>query len=115
MSRNVESVAQSNPNWLVGDGEMGAHMRALDWEQTPLGPLESWSPTLKMMTRFLLVNRFPLLLWWGPQFCQLYNDAYRPILGTKHPQFLGRPLICCTIRRRSSRWTMVRSTARGGS
>jgi signal transduction histidine kinase/DNA-binding response OmpR family regulator len=74
---------------------MGARMRALDWKQTPLGPLESWSPTLKTMTRFLLVNRFPLLLWWGPEFCQLYNDAYRPILGTKHPQFLGRPTSEC--------------------
>jgi signal transduction histidine kinase/DNA-binding response OmpR family regulator len=75
---------------------MGARMRALDWAQTPLGPIESWSPTLKTMTRFLLVNRFPLLLWWGPQFCQLYNDAYRPILGgTKHPHFLGRPTDEC--------------------
>ena len=74
---------------------MGARMRALDWDQTPLGPIESWSPTLKTMTRFLLVNRFPILLWWGPQFCQLYNDAYRPILGAKHPQFLGRPTSEC--------------------
>jgi len=74
---------------------MGAHMRALDWEQTPLGPPDSWSPTLKTMTRFMLVNRFPMLLWWGPQFCQLYNDAYRPILGAKHPQFLGRPTEEC--------------------
>jgi hypothetical protein len=47
------------------------------------------------MTRFMLVNRFPMLLWWGPQFCQLYNDAYRPILGAKHPQFLGRPTEEC--------------------
>jgi signal transduction histidine kinase len=68
---------------------------ALDWAQTPLGPPESWSPTLKTMTRFMLVNRFPMLLWWGPQFCQLYNDAYRPILGAKHPQFLGRPTEEC--------------------
>lgn len=74
---------------------MGALIRAHDWSQTPLGPLDSWSPTLKTMTRFLLVNRFPILLWWGPQFCQLYNDAYRPILGTKHPQFLGRPTSEC--------------------
>jgi len=74
---------------------MGALMRALDWSQTPLGRPDSWSPTLKTMTRFLLVNRFPILLWWGPQFCQLYNDAYRPILGTKHPQFLGRPTAEC--------------------
>src|SRR5215470_3960359 len=85
----------SSEDWLVGGGEMGARMRALDWSKTPLGPIESWSPTLKTMTRFLLVNRFPLLLWWGPQFCQLYNDAYRPILGAKHPQFLGRPTSEC--------------------
>jgi signal transduction histidine kinase/DNA-binding response OmpR family regulator len=94
MSSKV-TPALSSPDWLVGGGEMGALMRALDWEQTPLGPPESWSPTLKTMTRFMLVNRFPMLLWWGPQFCQLYNDAYRPILGAKHPQFLGRPTEEC--------------------
>ncbi len=82
-------------SWLVGGGEMGALMRAMDWENTPLGPPETWSPSLKMMARFLLANRFPILLWWGPEFCQLYNDAYRPILGTKHPQFLGRPTYEC--------------------
>src|SRR6185437_8313063 len=27
----------------------------------------------------------------GPEFCQLYNDAYRPVLGTKHPKSLGQP------------------------
>lgn len=48
-----------------------------------------------MMTRFLLANRFPLLLWWGPQFCSLYNEAYRPILGVKHPQAIGQPVSEC--------------------
>jgi hypothetical protein len=33
-----------------------------------------------------------MVLWWGPEFATLYNDAYRPILGaTKHPGGLGRP------------------------
>jgi signal transduction histidine kinase/DNA-binding response OmpR family regulator len=91
MSEESKSLRETSADWLVGGGKMGALMRAHDWEKTPLGPIESWSPTLKMMVRLLLVNRFPILLWWGPQFCQLYNDAYRPILGTKHPQFLGRP------------------------
>jgi len=27
----------------------------------------------------------------GPQLVLLYNDAWRPILGNKHPQSLGRP------------------------
>jgi hypothetical protein len=64
-------------------------MRALDWAQTPLGPPESWSPTLKTMTRFMLVNRFPMLLWWGPQFCQLYNDAYSPHPRRQAPAISG--------------------------
>ena len=47
------------------------------------------------MVKFLLTNRFPLLLWWGPQFCQLYNDPYRPVLGDKHPQSIGLPAREC--------------------
>ena len=60
-------------------------IRAHDWSETALGPIESWSPALRMMVGLLLANRFPLLLWWGPEFISIYNDAYRPILGTKHP------------------------------
>ena len=44
---------------------MGALMRAKDWSTTAIGPVESWSPTLRTMVSFLLANRFPLLLWWG--------------------------------------------------
>ncbi len=75
---------------------MGERITAFDWDRTPLGPIESWSPALRMMTGFLLANRFPMLLWWGPQFIQIYNDAYRPVLGAKHPDpGLGRPLSEC--------------------
>lgn len=77
---------------LVGGGEMGGLILSFDWSKTPLGPVEQWSPTLRMMVSFLLANRFPLLLWWGPHYISIYNDAYRPILGTKHPWALGRPV-----------------------
>ncbi len=80
---------------FAGGGEMAALMQRVDWAATRLGPVEGWSPALRMMVRFLLANRFPLLLWWGPDFCQFYNDAYRPILGTKHPQSLGQPVREC--------------------
>src|SRR6201998_2270448 len=73
-------------------GEMGTLMQGHDWANTALGSPESWSPALRMMANFLLSNRFPQLLWWGPQFCSLYNDAYIPILGTKHPWALGQPV-----------------------
>lgn len=95
----IPAPEQLNPgkadDFLAGGGEMGALMREMKWEQTPLGPVETWSPSLKMMTRFLLANRFPMLLWWGPQFYQLYNDAYRPVLGAKHPHYLARPVSEC--------------------
>jgi PAS domain S-box-containing protein len=74
---------------------MGALMRTIDWASTPLGPVDAWSPTLKTMVRFLLANRFPILLWWGPDYISLYNDAYRPILGAKHPRSMGQPVREC--------------------
>ena len=48
---------------------------AADWAATPLGPRESWSPALQAVTRILLAHRFPMLLWWGPEYTQLYHDA----------------------------------------
>jgi PAS domain S-box-containing protein len=78
--------------FLAGGGEMGELIRAHDWTKTAVGPVDSWSPALRMQVSFLLANRFPMLLWWGPTFCSIYNDAYAPILGTKHPWALGRPV-----------------------
>ncbi|NVO14858.1 MAG: response regulator [Rhodoplanes sp.] len=78
--------------FLAGGGEMGALMRAHDWTRSPLGPPERWPDALKMAVSICLNSRFPMLIWWGPDFVMLYNDAYRPILGmTKHPASLGRP------------------------
>src|SRR5215813_6253287 len=74
---------------------MGERIRAFDWSTTSIGSPETWSPSLRMMTRFLLANRFPWLLWWGPRYVSIYNDAYRPVLGTKHPWALGQPVREC--------------------
>jgi signal transduction histidine kinase/DNA-binding response OmpR family regulator len=81
--------------FLAGGGEMGERIRTFDWSKTPIGPPDEWPPALRMMLRFLLANRFPWLLWWGPEYVSIYNDAYRPILGTKHPWALGQPLREC--------------------
>lgn len=81
--------------FLANSGEMGDRIRAFDWAGTPLGVAESWSPALRMMVRFLLANRFPLLLWWGPQYVSIYNDPYIPVLGAKHPRALGQPVSEC--------------------
>jgi PAS domain S-box-containing protein len=87
--------ASQNHDFLAGGGEMGALIRSVDWSKTPIGPVETWSQVLRTMLSILLANRFPLLLWWGPEYIQLYNDAYRPVLGTKHPRSLGQPTKEC--------------------
>src|SRR5262245_29761943 len=74
---------------------MGERIRAFDWSKTAIGSPETWSPALRMMIRFLLANRLPWLLWWGPQYVSIYNDSYCPVLGTKHPWALGQPLREC--------------------
>lgn len=92
MKQPPANGTQVAPAMTTGEkGEMADRINALDWSRTPLGPREAWSPALRMMVTFLLANRFPLLLWWGPQFVSIYNDAYRPVLGAKHPQALGQP------------------------
>ena len=75
---------------LSGGGEMGALMRALDWSQTPLGPVASWPQSLRIAVSILLASRFPMQILWGSDYIQFYNDAYRPILGVKHPKSLGQ-------------------------
>ena len=70
-------------------GEMAARVAAFDWSKTPLGPRETWSPSLKLIVATMLASQFPMALRWGPQFVIIYNDGYLPILGAKHPEALG--------------------------
>ena len=71
---------------------MGALIRKKNWADTPLGPVGAWPQTLKIAVRLLLDTGFPMYLAWGPDLIQLYNDAYRHVLGeTKHPTALGGP------------------------
>ena len=61
-----------------------------DWAATPLGPESCWSPTLRTAVSTCLNSRFPMLLMWGPELVMVYNDAYAPMLGNRHPDALGR-------------------------
>jgi hypothetical protein len=75
----------SNPDVLAVAGEMGERILGLDWSTTPLGPIEKWSPGLRTTVSLMLNNRFPMLLWWTGDYISIYNDAYIPVLGDKHP------------------------------
>ena len=82
----------SNFNFLSHGGEMGALMRATDWNATSLGDPERWPPLLKSTIRLILTSSHPMFLWWGPDLIQFYNDAYRLTMGEeRHPGALGAP------------------------
>ncbi len=76
---------------FAGGGEVRALCRALDWASTPLGPLEAWPAALRLTVRTAMESPFPINLWCGPELVLIYNDAYAPVLGAKHPAALGRP------------------------
>src|SRR3981081_4459932 len=74
----------------AGAGEMRGRIRDFDWKQSPLGPVERWPAELVSTLRLCLSARFPMAIYWGRESFLLYNDAWRPILGDKHPWALGR-------------------------
>ena len=88
LSREVSSPSAG---FLAGGGELGALMRATDWSQTSLGPVELWPQALRTAVRIMLTSRQPMFVWWGDELINLYNDAYKAIVGGKHPQALGQP------------------------
>ncbi|QDP23607.1 hybrid sensor histidine kinase/response regulator [Bradyrhizobium cosmicum] len=79
--------------FLAEGGELGAMMRALDWSDSPLGHPRQWSQALKTTVGMLLAAQAQIVLFWGPDYVALYNDAYAPGIGANHPRALGRPAI----------------------
>ena len=74
-----------------GGGELGSLMRAHDWRGSPLGEKASWPQPLRTLVRVMLSSRQPMFVAWGANRILLYNDAYAPMLGERHPVALGRP------------------------
>jgi signal transduction histidine kinase/DNA-binding response OmpR family regulator len=70
---------------------MGALLRAYDWHDTTLGAPQHWPQSLKTALRIMLTSRQPIWVGWGRELTFFYNDAYKAIIGGKHPRALGRP------------------------
>ncbi|NML60967.1 PAS domain-containing protein [Massilia sp. RP-1-19] len=88
----MENAQRPSFNFLSHGGEMGAQMRARDWNDSLLGPTEAWPPLLKSIVRVMLSSSHPMFLWWGPDLVQFYNDAYSRTMGPeRHPGALGQP------------------------
>ena len=80
---------------FAGPGEMRALCRAKDWSATPLGPIEEWPASLRTAVGLVLASPTAMIVLWGPELVQIYNDGYREVMGTKHPAGLGQPTRQC--------------------
>jgi hypothetical protein len=77
---------------LATGGETGCLALAADWASSPLGPPESWPRSLRTVLGVVYSSRLPMLVGWGEDLVQVYNDGFLPIMGRdKHPRALGRP------------------------
>jgi PAS domain S-box-containing protein len=72
-------------------GEMARRVRETDWSTTLLGERERWSQSLELAVAMILAAGFPMAIRWGAELVMIYNDAYRSILGDKHPAAFARP------------------------
>lgn len=86
---------ESKEQFLSGSGETAKLIRSMDWSATALGPVESWPQSLRTSVSLCLSSTFPILIAWGPERIQIYNDSYRPICGAKHPEAMGMPFRVC--------------------
>lgn len=89
-------MAQSDTSASVlpqGGGAMGALMRVHDWSTSPLGEPDGWPLSLRNAIGLLLPAQAQIVLFWGAEYVALYNDAYAPTIGDKHPRALGRPAV----------------------
>ena len=63
----------------------------LDWESSPLGSASTWPQSLRTAVDIVIHSPMPMLLLWGEQLTQIYNDGFALLAGNKHPNAFGHP------------------------
>ncbi|TWB07963.1 PAS domain S-box-containing protein [Rhizobium sp. ERR 1071] len=61
------------------------------WDNTILGPPSEWPACLKSAVDIMLPSHAQIVMFWGEEYVALYNDAYAPTIGLRHPRAFGRP------------------------
>ncbi|UXS05557.1 PAS domain-containing sensor histidine kinase [Agrobacterium tumefaciens] len=61
------------------------------WDDTILGRPSTWPASLRAVFNLMLPSQAQIVVFWGEDFVALYNDAYAPSIGLRHPRAFGRP------------------------
>lgn len=91
----LQTTNVPHSSWPAGSGEMATMVREHNWSQNPLGAVDTWPQGLRTAVELVLACRFPMVVLWGEQLIQIYNEGYCNIMGGKHPAGLGQPTEEC--------------------
>lgn len=86
-----QNLAYGPLSFLHGGSDMAQRILRFDWGNHPFGPIEGWPQSLRSALGICLESAFPTAIYWGPELRLLYNDAWAPIPGPRHPGALGAP------------------------
>ncbi len=64
-------------------------IRNVDWGKTSFGPMACWPTELRTIVRLMMLDTTPVVLYWGKNRSIIYNEAYMPLVGQRHPNILG--------------------------
>ncbi|MGO4713055.1 PAS domain S-box protein [Bradyrhizobium sp. 2TAF24] len=90
MNPAEQSLRFNQDLFPIGGGRMGAAIRTFAWSKTPLGAVALWPQSLRTAVDIVVHSPVPMCLLWGRTGVMLYNDAYIPVAGSRHPVILGR-------------------------
>ncbi|MBK5529755.1 PAS domain-containing protein [Pseudomonas sp. TH06] len=62
-----------------------------DWNRTPLGAAGTWPQSLRTAVDIVIHSPMPMLLLWGTELTQIYNNGFALLAGSKHPHAFGQP------------------------
>jgi PAS domain S-box-containing protein len=64
-----------------------------DWSTTTLGPITTWSESLKGAIRVMMTSSTPMTMLVGEDGILIYNQAYADFAGSRHPEIFGMPAL----------------------
>ncbi|KAF7924428.1 uncharacterized protein EAE98_007479 [Botrytis deweyae] len=62
----------------------------VDWEKSPLGPMNGWSKQLRSMVLLCFADPTPATILWGDDSTIIYNEPFTQLIGDKHPASQGQ-------------------------
>lgn len=100
----LSRIDGSNPNDMLSTGgfdwtgdhpipNMSDHVRfarSVDWSRTPLGPMCTWTASLRTMSNLVMRDPDPSVLFWGKEAVMIYNEAYIELIDQMHPMAMGK-------------------------